>query len=367
MHSQAQAPSVQRPACTVPVVASGGQERSRGRAGRLGRLGRPVLPPAVTVRPLLAGVATGFCPQGTGAGASPAPLQSVLVVCPWGGCHHRPHTAPQGSRGWTPAFSAAPAGPEEQGWAPRPLRGTVPTAVCSQHPSPLAELKGRASLGKRRPPHAPCWAPGMQARARGGPMCRTQEACRTRSRGAGSDISCGLEGLLVWAGEWAWEGHPEQAGGEVTGRVGIQAGQTGHWAGWRGGGGASQGSGMAAGGAAAGPLGMCPLWHASGGRRCSLWPVHPQACQVACHAPLSQPTFRRHLKLNIPHQALYFHKLATPFPGRECHRRSPVLGTWQPSWTLRCHLASPAHFVPGPLRLRVSPVPCGPVTPPSLL
>lgn len=231
VHSQAQAPSVQRPACTVPVVASGGQERSRGRAGRLGRLGRPVLPPAVTVRPLLAGVATGFCPQGTGAGASPAPLQSVLVVCPWGGCHHRPHTAPQGSRGWTPAFSAAPAGPEEQGWAPRPLRGTVPTAVCSQHPSPLAELKGRASLGKRRPPHAPCWAPGMQARARGGPMCRTQEACRTRSRGAGSDISCGLEGLLVWAGEWAWEGHPAQAGGEVTGRVGIQAGQTGHW-GW---------------------------------------------------------------------------------------------------------------------------------------
>lgn len=178
---------------------------------------------------------------------------------------------------------------------------------------------------------------------------------------------------MVWKAFWCGlengRGRGTQRKQEVKsqGGWGSRRGRLDIGAGWRGGGGASQGSGMAAGGAAAGPLGMCPLWHAGGGRRCSLWPVHPQACQVACHAPLSEPTFRRHLKLNIRHQALYFHKLATPFPGRECHRRSPVLGTWQPSWTLCCHLASPAHFVPGPLRLRVSPVPCGPVTPPSLL
>lgn len=58
-------------------------EARRGAGGRLGRLGRLGLPPAVTVLPLLAGAATGFCPQGA-EGALPAPLPLYRCRLPLG-------------------------------------------------------------------------------------------------------------------------------------------------------------------------------------------------------------------------------------------------------------------------------------------
>lgn len=109
---------------------------------------------------------------------------------------------------------------------------TVPTATCSQRHSPLAELTGGASLGGRRPAPAACWAPGVQVRAGGGPVGPAQEACRARSRGAGSDVSCALEGLLVLAGERAWEGYPpSKQEAESQGRWGSKRGRldTGIW------------------------------------------------------------------------------------------------------------------------------------------
>lgn len=51
-------------------------------------------------------------------------------------------------------------------------------------------------------------------------------------------LAVGVQGLtsaVLWKAFWCWlengrgRGTPEQAGGGVTGQVGIQAGQTGHW------------------------------------------------------------------------------------------------------------------------------------------
>lgn len=155
-------------------------------------------------------------------------------------------------------------------------------------------------------------------------MGRTHEACRTRSRGAGSDISSGLEGLLVLAAERAWEGHPR-----ASRRRGHRAGG--------GPGGADWTWGLGSGTEAV----LCGIRH--GSRRGSsrpAWDVrtvtrrqwtaslalafHPPACQVACRSSLSEPTFRRRLSLNIWHQPFY--KLAALSPGSECRQRSPVAG-----------------------------------------
>lgn len=144
------------------------------------------------------------------------------------------------------------------------MRPSAPHRDCPHCDMLTASLSASRTKGQRLAGKAKASSCGLLGTGHAGEGRRRAcgpdaRACRTRSRVQG------LTSAVVWKAFWCWlqngrgRGTPAQAGGEVTGQVGVQAGQTGHGDSAVGQRRCFAGSGMAAGGAAAARPGMCEL------------------------------------------------------------------------------------------------------------
>lgn len=166
--------------------------------------------------------------RGLACSSAPLPLcPSVLVICPWGGCHHRLHTAPRGAEDGpspgqlpTPSFlgvplmvseadytKETPRGSRPRGGAP-PLCAGVPTRLPLQGHCPSRFLQHRGGgVGSAAFSAAPAGqeeqgrAPRALAETRDRPHCHMVTASLSASRADGRSLagrakasSCGLLG-----------------------------------------------------------------------------------------------------------------------------------------------------------------------------